>query len=251
MAIRPQLFPLFRGRPAENGHRAESPRGGGVSFPCPGLCRQGHAIGVGHPLRPVSRENVRLLGVIDERLQAMAADAASPWHGPPSTWWAQRPESATWRRSTRATAADRRADIDAVLAVLVVVLRRPLVSLYLVLTVLLGFSVSMGVTKLVFSWLDGAGVCRPGLEAAAVPVRHPGGGRGGLQHLPRHPRGRGTAPPGALEGLRVAVVRTGGIITSCGVIMAGTFASMMTGTLPRRMQELGFSLAFGVLLDTS
>jgi len=50
---------------------------------------------------------------------------------------------------------------------------------------------------------------------------------------------------GALTGLSA----TGGVITSAGAVLAGTFAAL--STLPVTfLAELGFAVAFGVLLDT-
>jgi RND superfamily putative drug exporter len=54
---------------------------------------------------------------------------------------------------------------------------------------------------------------------------------------------------GVIEGTRRALAQTGGTITSCGLIMAGTFATLMLGGLGTLVQ-IGFALAFGVLLDT-
>lgn len=54
---------------------------------------------------------------------------------------------------------------------------------------------------------------------------------------------------GSVEGMRRALARTGGAITSCGLIMAGTFATLMFAGL-NTLVQIGFALAFGVLIDT-
>jgi len=50
------------------------------------------------------------------------------------------------------------------------------------------------------------------------------------------------------DAIVTAVERTGGIITACGIIMAGAFASLMLSTMGL-LQEFGFGLSFAIIID--
>ena len=54
---------------------------------------------------------------------------------------------------------------------------------------------------------------------------------------------------GIQAGIATAVGRTGGVITSAGIILAGTFAVLTTLPL-RDLFQLGFAVMLGVLIDT-
>ena len=54
---------------------------------------------------------------------------------------------------------------------------------------------------------------------------------------------------GTREGIRIASAYTGSIITSCGIILAGTFAAMMVAPI-QTLFQIGFAVAVGVLVDT-
>jgi RND superfamily putative drug exporter len=54
---------------------------------------------------------------------------------------------------------------------------------------------------------------------------------------------------GTRHGALLGLAATGGVITSAGFVLAGTFAVL--GTLPvTAFAQIGFAVAFGVLLDT-
>jgi len=138
-----------------------------------------------------------------------------------------------------------------VYAILVALLRRPGICLYLILTVVLGYLASLGVTELVFRSLHHGTEPWGGLDWTVgfflfVILVAVGEDYNILlmarviEEEEKH---------GITEGTRLAVAHTGGIISSCGLIMAGTFGSMLTGTLTS-LRELGFALGLGILLDT-
>jgi putative drug exporter of the RND superfamily len=136
-----------------------------------------------------------------------------------------------------------------VFLLLLLVFRRLVVSLYLIFSVLFSYLATLGVTFLLFGWLDGAGYT--GLDwkvpiflfTILVAV----GEDYNIFLLTRVQEEQ--KRHGLMRGVPIAVSRTGRVISSCGLLMAGTFASLLSGSL-NAMHQLGFALAFGILLDT-
>jgi RND superfamily putative drug exporter len=141
--------------------------------------------------------------------------------------------------------------IPAILAVIFVVLAvllRSLVApLLLVGTVVLSFFATLGVCALVFDNVFGFAGADPSFPLFAFVFLVALGIDYNIFLMTRvreESLVHGTRA-GTLRGLAV----TGGVITSAGVVLAATFSAL--GVLPLvPFAELGFAVAFGVLLDT-
>ena len=136
-----------------------------------------------------------------------------------------------------------------VFLILVALLRRVGISLYLIVSVFYSYLTTLGVTFVVFWALDPSNFA--GLDWK-VPmflftILIAVGEDYNIFLMARIDEEQ--REHGPVDGIVEALRKTGAIISSCGIIMAGTFSSLIAGSL-RGMDQLGFALAFGVLLDT-
>jgi len=133
--------------------------------------------------------------------------------------------------------------------ILVALLRQITIPVYLIVSVFFSYLVTLGVTFTFFYALDPSGFT--GLDwkvpTFLFTILIAVGEDYNIFLMTRIREEQVTHGP--VKGVAIALTRTGSIISSCGIIMAGTFSSLMAGTLAG-MHQLGFALAFGVLLDT-
>ncbi|MEW6580195.1 MAG: MMPL family transporter [Chloroflexota bacterium] len=131
--------------------------------------------------------------------------------------------------------------------VLLLMLRSVVAPLYLIGTVVLSFTFTLGLTNLVFKTLLGVAGLTWYVPFFSFVFLVALGIDYSIFLFGRIKEEVGYH--GLREGVHVAVATTGAIITSAGIILSGTFAALLTGEVAGLL-EIGFAVAVGVLIDT-
>jgi RND superfamily putative drug exporter len=131
--------------------------------------------------------------------------------------------------------------------ILGLLLRAVVAPLLLVATVVLSFGAALGVSTLVFDNVFGFAGADPSFPLWTFVFLVALGTDYNIFLMTRvHEESK---LHGTRRGALIGLAATGGVITSAGIVLAGTFAAL--GTLPLVfVTEIGFAVAFGVLLDT-
>ncbi|WP_329131599.1 MMPL family transporter [Streptomyces sp. NBC_00670] len=146
---------------------------------------------------------------------------------------------------------DRTLIVPVVLAIILVILMGLLRSLVmpvlLVATVALSFLATLGVSSLVFTHVFGFTGTDPSVPLYGFVFLVALGVDYNIFLMSR--AREETLRAGVRQGVLRALVATGGVITSAGVVLAATFAAL--GVIPLAfLVQVAFIVAFGVLLDT-
>jgi putative drug exporter of the RND superfamily len=134
-----------------------------------------------------------------------------------------------------------------VLLILIALLRAVVAPLILIGTVILSFLAALGVGYFFFDVVFGFPGSDPSLPLFAFVFLVALGVDYNIFLIAR--AREETIKHGSEQGILRALAVTGGVITSAGIVLAGTFSVL--AVLPLTfLTELGFVVAFGVLLDT-
>ncbi|MCA1726863.1 MAG: MMPL family transporter, partial [Actinobacteria bacterium] len=152
---------------------------------------------------------------------------------------------------SRVTARDVRIIVIAVILgvflVLVLLLRSILAPVYLVLTVLLSFAATLGLTSVVFQGMLGEEGLVWWLPIFLYVTLVALGADYNIFLMGRIREEARTTD--SRQAVATGLAATGHVITSAGLILAGTFAALLAAPFAG-MVQLGFSATMGLLIDT-
>jgi len=137
--------------------------------------------------------------------------------------------------------------LSLILVILVVLLRALVMPVYVVGTVVLSFAFALGASSLIFTHLLGQPASDPSLALFAFIFLVALGVDYNVFLLARIREERRARP--TRDAVTAALERTGGVITSAGLVLAATFGVLMALPLEALFQ-IGFVVALGLLADT-
>jgi len=137
--------------------------------------------------------------------------------------------------------------LGVIFVIVLMLLRDAILTAFMVGSLVLGYLATLGASYWVFTGLLGAAGLDWKVEVFLFVVISAVGVDYNIFLAARFAQEARAAPP--RQAVRRAVVHTGPVISSCGVIMAATLGSLMAGRLTL-LQQLGFALALGMVVDT-
>ena len=136
--------------------------------------------------------------------------------------------------------------LSIILLIVAVLLRDIPLSVFMVAATVVGYLATLGITSWVFGLLAGSGLDWE-VEVFLFIVMVAVGQDYNIFFAVR--LAQESHSSGVAAATRRALVHTGSVISSCGVIMAATLGSMVVGEI-KMLQQLGFALGLGMLIDT-
>ena len=137
--------------------------------------------------------------------------------------------------------------IIGILIVLMLLLRALVAPVYLVLTVLLSYAMSLSVSALILQHVFGQAGVNYFIPLMVFVLLVALGSDYNIFLMSRVREESSTRE--LRSGIRVASARTGTVITSAGLILAGTFGALVTSPL-QLLFQVGLAVGLGVLIDT-